>query len=199
MLAFKEGVFKKRLAYSTVSQVSYVLFGLFTLTEWGMMGALLHIVFHSIIKNTLFMTAGAVIYKTGKTKVSELTGIGKQMPVAMGCYTIVSMGLIGIPPTCGFISKWYLAQGGLSMAYGWNWVGPAVLLVSAILTAGYLFSIVIRGFFPGNAVQPADLPKAEPTAVMLAPMLLLAALCLLFGMFPGALTGFVSSIASAVL
>lgn len=199
MLAFKEGVFKKRLAYSTVSQVSYVLFGLFTMTEWGMTGALLHIIFHSVIKNTLFMTAGAVIYKTGKTKVSELTGIGKQMPVAMWCYTIVSMGLIGIPPTCGFISKWYLAQGGLSMAYSWNWVGPAVLLVSAILTAGYLFSIVIRGFFPGNTVQPADLPKAEPTAVMLAPMLLLAALCLGLGVFPNALTGFAASIASAVM
>ena len=199
MLAFKEGVFKKRLAYSTVSQVSYVLFGLFTMTQWGVMGALLHIIFHSIIKNTLFMTAGAVIYKTGKTKVSELTGIGKQMPVAMWCYTIVSMGLIGIPPTCGFISKWYLAQGGLSMAFSWNWVGPAVLLVSAILTAGYLFSIVIRGFFPGNDIDRASLPKAEPTYVMLAPMIVLAALCLLLGMFPAGLTNFVAAIAAAVV
>ena len=199
MLAFKEGVFKKRLAYSTVSQVSYVLFGLFTMTEWGMMGALLHIIFHSVIKNTLFMTAGAVIYKTGKTKVSELIGIGKQMPVAMWCYIIVSMGLIGIPPTCGFISKWYLAQGGLSLDLCWNWVGPAVLLISAILTAGYLFSIVIRGFFPGSGVKPADLPKAEPSYMMLAPMIVLAALCLLLGMFPGGLTAFVTSIASAVM
>ena len=199
MLAFKEGVFKKRLAYSTVSQVSYVLFGLFTMTETGMTGALLHIIFHSINKNTLFMTAGAIIYKTGKTKVAELTGIGKQMPVAMWCYTIVSMGLIGIPPTCGFISKWYLAQGGLSMAYGWNWVGPAVLLVSAILTAGYLFSIVIRGFFPGNSVKREDLPGAEPTWIMLAPMIVLACLCLGLGMFPTALTGFVGGIASSLL
>lgn len=199
MLAFKEGVFKKRLAYSTVSQVSYILFGLFTLTQWGMMGALMHIIFHSIIKNTLFMTAGAVIYKTGKTKVSELNGIGKQMPVTMWCYTIVSMGLIGIPPTCGFISKWYLAQGGLTTAYSWNWVGPAVLLVSAILTAGYLFSIVIRGFFPGSDVKREDLPKAEPTFVMLAPMLVLAALCLLLGMFPAGLTEFVSTLAAAVM
>ncbi len=199
MLAFKEGVFKKRLAYSTVSQVSYVLFGLFTLTAQGMTGSLLHIIFHSIIKNTLFMTAGAIIYKTGKTKVSELTGIGKQMPIAMWCYTIVSMGLIGIPPTCGFISKWYLAQGGLATSFSWNWVGPAVLLVSAILTAGYLFSIVIRGFFPGNEISREELPKAEPTWIMLAPMAALAALCLLLGMFPNALTGFVSSIAAAVL
>ena len=199
MLAFKEGVFKKRLAYSTVSQVSYVLFGLFTMTPSGMSGALLHIIFHSIIKNTLFMTAGAIIYKTGKTKVAELTGIGKQMPVTMWCYTIVSMGLIGIPPTCGFISKWYLAQGGLSLPFGWNWVGPAVLLISAILTAGYLFSIVIRGFFPGHEVKREDLPKAEPTWIMLAPMAVLAGLCLLLGMFPGPLTSFVSGIAATLL
>lgn len=199
MLAFKEGVFKKRLAYSTVSQVSYILFGLFTLTQWGLVGALLHIVFHSIIKNTLFMTAGAVIYKTGKTQVKELTGIGKQMPVVMGCYTIVSMGLIGIPPTCGFVSKWYLAQGGLATAYSWNWVGPAVLLVSAVLTAGYLFSIVIRGFFPGAGAPREALPKAEPTYVMLLPMMLLAALCLLLGMFPAALTGLASAIASGLM
>ena len=199
MLAFKEGVFKKRLAYSTVSQVSYVLFGLFTMTSSGMSGALLHIIFHSIIKNTLFMTAGAIIYKTGKTKVAELTGIGKQMPVTMWCYTIVSMGLIGIPPTCGFISKWYLAQGGLSLPFGWNWVGPAVLLISAILTAGYLFSIVIRGFFPGHEVKREDLPKAEPTWIMLAPMAVLAGLCLLLGMFPGPLTSFVSGIAATLL
>lgn len=199
MLAFKEGVFKKRLAYSTVSQVSYILFGLFTLTQWGVMGALLHIIFHSVIKNTLFMTAGAVIYKTGKTQVADLTGIGKQMPVAMWCYTIVSMGLIGIPPTCGFISKWYLAQGGLSTAFTWNWVGPTVLLISAVLTAGYLFSIVIRGFFPGNDVSRDSLVKAEPTWVMLAPMMLLAALCLLMGMFPTALTDLAAAIASVVV
>ena len=109
------------------------------------------------------------------------------------------MGLIGIPPTCGFISKWYLAQGGLSMAFSWNWVGPAVLLVSAILTAGYLFSIVIRGFFPGNDIDRASLPKAEPTYVMLAPMIVLAALCLLLGMFPAGLTNFVAAIAAAVV
>ncbi|MBQ8536478.1 MAG: proton-conducting membrane transporter [Clostridia bacterium] len=199
MLAFKEGVFKKRLTYSTVSQVSYILFGLFTMTQWGVMGALLHIVAHSVIKNTLFMTAGAVIYKTGKTKVADLVGIGKQMPVAMWCYTIVSMGLIGIPPTCGFISKWYLAQGGLNTAFSWNWVGPVVLLISAVLTAGYLFSIVIRGFFPGAQVAQESLVKAEPTWVMLAPMMLLAALCLGLGMFPTALTNLAAAIAGLVM
>ena len=199
MLAFKEGLLKKRLAYSSVSQVSYVLFGLFTLTPLGVTGALLHVVFHSIIKNTLFMTAGAIITRTGRTKVSELTGIGRRMPVALSCFTLVSLGLIGIPPTCGFLSKWYLAQGGLSMPFGWNWVGPAVLLLSAILTAGYLLSIVIRGFFPGQDAVPEDLTPAEPSWLMLVPMAVLASLCLLLGMFPSALFSFVSVIASALI
>ena len=199
LLAFKEEVFKKRLAYSTVSQVSYILFGLFTLTAQGFTGALLHVVFHSVIKNTLFMTAGAIIYKTGKTRVGELSGIGRRMPRVMACYTVVSMGLIGIPPTCGFISKWYLAQGGLSLPLSWNWAGPAVLLLSAVLTAGYLFSIVIRGFFPGDQAAAADLEKAEPSALMWAPMMLLAALCLLLGMFPGPLTDFIGGLAGALI
>ena len=199
MLAFKEGLLKKRLAYSSVSQVSYVLFGLFTLTPLGVTGALLHVVFHSIIKNTLFMTAGAIITRTGRTKVSELTGIGRRMPVALSCFTLVSLGLIGIPPTCGFLSKWYLAQGGLSMPFGWSWAGPAVLLLSAILTAGYLLSIVIRGFFPGQDTVPEDLTPAEPSWLMLVPMAVLACFCLLLGMFPSALFSFVSAIASALI
>jgi len=200
MMAYREDLFKKRLAYSTVSQVSYVLFGLSTMTEMGFVGALLHIVFHSAIKNTLFMSAGAVIHQTGKTKVSELRGIGKQMPVTMWCFVVVSAGLIGIPPTAGFISKWYLAGGAVAMEAGaFSWMGPATLLLSAILTAGYLLSVAIRGFFPGTDFDYAGLEKAEPDWKMLVPMLVLAAAVLLGGMFPGALIGFASSIASLVL
>ncbi|MBQ3223136.1 MAG: proton-conducting membrane transporter, partial [Clostridia bacterium] len=200
MMAYREDLFKKRLAYSTVSQVSYVLFGLSTMTEMGFVGALLHIVFHSAIKNTLFMSAGAVIHQTGKTKVSELRGIGKQMPVTMWCFVVVSAGLIGIPPTAGFISKWYLAGGAVAMEAGaFSWMGPATLLLSAILTAGYLLSVAIRGFFPGTDFDYAGLEKAEPDWKMLVPMLVLAVAVLLGGMFPGALIGFASSIASLVL
>ncbi len=200
MMAYREDVFKKRLAYSTVSQVSYVLFGLSTMTEMGVVGALLHVVFHSVIKNTLFMSAGAVIHQTGKTKVSELRGIGKQMPVVMWCFIIVSAGLIGVPPTAGFISKWYLAGGAIAADAGaFAWMGPVVLLVSAILTAGYLFSVAIKGFFPGEGFDYATLEKAEPDWRMLVPMLVLAAAALGLGMFPGGLIGFASTIASTIL
>lgn len=199
MLALRENVLKKRLAYSTVSQVSYILFGLSTLTPAGVLGALMHIVFHSIIKNGLFLSAGAIINRTGKTRVDELTGIGKQMPIVIWCYTLVSCALIGIPPTCGFVSKWFLAEGALSMSTAYAWVGPCVLLVSAVLTAGYLLPITIRGFFPGADFDYGTLVKAEPNWLMTLPLILLATAAVVLGMFPNVISGFLQAIVDAVL
>ncbi|MCF0142193.1 MAG: hypothetical protein HUJ75_02320, partial [Parasporobacterium sp.] len=151
MLAFREPLLKKRLAYSTVSQVSYILFGVFVLNATAMHGAMLHVVSHALIKCTLFACAGAVIYITGYTRVDELKGIGRKMPLMLWCYTIVSLGLIGIPPFGGFASKWYLCLGALDSGIPvFGWLGPVVLLVSALLTAGYLLPISIKGFLPGN-------------------------------------------------
>ncbi len=165
LLAFREPVFKKRLAYSTVSQVSYILFGLSALQPQAMSGALLHVVFHAFIKSTLFLTAGIFIFKCGKTRVSELRGIGKQMPVTLWCYTFASLALIGIPPTSGFISKWHLAQGALSADIGvFRYLGPVVLLVSALLTAGYLLPVTINGFLPGEDWKPDEVPVGHGEA-----------------------------------
>ena len=125
-----------------------MMFGLSLLTPLGMVGALSHVVFHSLVKNTLFLGAGAIIYKTGLKKVSELRGIGKQMPITIWCFTLVSLTLVGIPPTSGFVSKWYLATGALAADVGaFSWIGPVVLLISALLTAGYLLPVTIHGFF----------------------------------------------------
>ena len=199
MLAYKEKVLKKRLAYSTVSQVSYVLFGLFLLNATGFAGALLQMVFHAVVKNLLFLSAGAIIYKTGKTDVRQLTGIGKEMPIVLWCFAIGSLSLIGIPPTAGFVSKWYLAQGGLSEYGVLSIVGAAVLLVSALLTAGYLMPIVTRGFFPGSDFDYEHLEKKEPSRLMTVPLMLLAAAAVVLGIFPAGLTDFVSSVAAALM
>lgn len=199
LMAFKEKHFKRRLAYSTVSQVSYVLFGLSTMTKLGFVGALLHVVFHSLIKDTLFMSAGAVIHKTGKTQVDELRGIGKRMPATMWCFTIVSLGLVGIPPTGGFISKWNIAEGAMTLGNAASWIGPACLLVSAILTAAYLLAVSIRAFFPGEEIAAADVAKCEASWRMLVPMALLTALVVVLGMFPSGLIALFESVASAVL
>lgn len=192
MLAYREPVLKKRLAYSTVSQVSYILFGLSAMDMNSVTGGVLHVIAHGFIKAALFLCAGAIIYMTGKTRVEELKGIGKEMPLLMWCYTIVSLGLIGIPPTGGFISKWYLAMGSLETGIpGFSWIGPVVLLVSALLTAGYLLPITIQGFFPGADYDYKALKKKEPSALMMVPVLILTVLTVFMGLFPGQLISWI--------
>lgn len=199
MMAYREKVLKKRLAYSTVSQVSYVLTGLFFMTKASVTGGLLHVLFHACIKICLFLTAGSVIYNTGKTRVDELDGIGRQMPITIWSFTLASLALIGIPPACGFVSKWYLASGalesGLSVVY---WLAPVVLLISAILTAGYLLPITIHGFFPGEGVVCGE-RLDEGGVKMYLPIAILAALTLLLGIFSGGITEWLSHAAEAML
>lgn len=200
MLAFLENGFKKRLAYSTVSQLSYILFGLSVLEPQAFVGALLHVTFHAMIKCALFLCAGAVIYRTGKTCVGDMRGIGKQMPVTIWCYTFASLALIGIPPTSGFVSKWFLATGALHSGTGiFSWLGPVVLLISALLTAGYLLPVPIKGFLPGNDFDYAAHPKKEANKTMVLPVLVLTILVVLFGMFPNRLTEYITDIASQVM
>lgn len=199
MLAYREPVLKKRLAYSTVSQVSYILFGLSLLTHDAMTGALLHTAAHAFVKCGLFLTAGVFLYQSRATRVDQLTGMGKKMPKTLWCYTIFALALIGIPPTGGFISKWYLAEGALASGIPvFSWLGPVVLLISALLTAGYLLPVTIKGFFPGEEAASLDLSKREPAPYMLIPLVILAALALLLGILPNPLIRYVSEIAGAV-
>ena len=200
MLAYRETVFKKRLAYSTVSQASYILFGLSVLQPQAMTGALLHVVFHAFIKSCLFLSAGAVIYKTHKTNVTELRGIGKEMPVTIWSYTFAAAALIGIPPASGFISKWYLATGALASGMEvFSWLGPVVLLISALLTAGYLLPVTVNGFLPGADYPYETLEKKEPKLIMVLPVLILALLAMVLGIFPASLTNYITGIVSGVM
>ena len=195
MMAYREKVFKKRLAYSTVSQVSYILFGMSLMHPVALTGSLLHILFHAVIKSALFMSAGAVIYKCGAERVDEMRGIGKKMPKIMWSFTLCSLALIGIPPASGFISKWYLATGALATDMPVvSWLGPVVLLVSALLTAGYLLPIAIDGFFPGPDFDYANLEKKDPTKQMLVPIMILAGLAILFGVFPNYFVGYMTDL-----
>lgn len=197
MMAYMEDGFKKRLAYSTVSQVSYILFGLSLMNTAGFAGALMHVVFHSLVKNTLFLNAGAVIHQTGNTKVRALTGIGKEMPVTMWCFTLASLTLVGIPPTSAFLSKWYLAEGSLATGIPvFSWLGPVILLVSALLTAGYLITVTMKGFFPGDGFDYAGFRKKEAGLLMTVPMMILTAGAVLLGMFPGEFVKMVETIAA---
>lgn len=200
MMAYLEKGLKKRLAYSTVSQVSYILFGLALMQQTAFTGAILHTVFHAFMKTALFLAAGAMIYQTGRKNVSEFGGIGKEMPIVMWCYTIASLGLIGIPPASGFISKWYLALGSLYFGVrAYAYIGVIVLLVSALLTAGYLLPITIKGFFVGDDYDYQARKKKEPVKLMTVPLIILAAMTLLLGMFPNGLISYIGEIAAAIM
>ena len=183
MLAFKEKLLKRRLAFSSVSQLSYVIFGMMMMTPTALEGAVLQVWFHAGAKITLFLVSGAIIHYTHQTQVLDLRGIGKQFPVVMGCFTIASLSLIGIPPLGGFIAKWQLAAGALQPGAGlFGWLGVIVLLISAILTAGYLLPIVSEGFFPGIDYETPAGPK--PGWKMHLPLIALAGFLLIGGLFP---------------
>lgn len=199
VLASREKLLKRRLAYSTISQVSYCLFGIALLQPLALCGALLHIVFHSLSKNALFLLSGIFIHQTRHSRVDEMRGIGKQMPVCVWGYVFVSLTLIGIPPTSAFLSKWYLAQGALAGGLPViRYLGPAILLVSAVFTAAYLLPLAMDGFFPGEGKEEV-FEKKEPHILMLAPVLMLVCAAVLFGMFPGGLMDFLTGICSQVL
>ena len=153
------------------------------MTPAGLVAGLLHMVFHSVIKNGLFLFAGMVIHETGEERVEELKGLGRQMPITFWCFTIASLALVGIPPTSGFVSKWYLATEALKAPVGaFSYVGPAILLVSALLTAGYLLSITADGFFPGRSFVEQEPKAKELFWSMLIPMLVFAVASVVLGM-----------------
>ena len=198
MMAYREKVFKKRLAYSSVSQISYALVGLFFLTPQSALGGLLHVLFHAVIKVCLFLVAGSFIHNTGKHRVEEFVGFGKSMPKTLWGFTLAALALIGIPPASGFVSKWYLALGALDSGLGvYVWLAPVVLLISALLTAGYLLPITVSGFFPGkDAVLPER--NSEGGWAMVAPIWILAGLTLLLGLCAGQLVPILESLAASL-
>lgn len=180
LIALKQDNLKRRLAYSTVGQLSYIILGACLLTSHGLTGSLFHIVAHALMKITLFMCAGAVIVTTHKNNVSEMKGIGRQMPVTMICFTIASLGIIGLPFIVGFTSKWNLALGALYMGQP---VYIAILLTSSMLGLAYLLPITYIAFFSKNTTgEFTRLKEASP--FMLIPICITAALTIILGILP---------------
>lgn len=194
-LALREDTLKERLAYSTVSQVSYVIFGLMLFQPGALEGALFQAVFHAIAKNALFMAIGAIIYKTHLTQVSQMRGVGTAYATPMWCFALASLSLIGIPPTGGFLSKWMLAQGALDAGLGaLTYWGIAILMVSALLTAGYLLPIVTCAFFPGKEFNRSNVVKQQDTWLMWITLTMLTAAVVVLGMFPNLIRPIVQSV-----
>ena len=145
--AVRESHFKRRLAWSTVSNLSYMLSSLMLMTSGGMAAALTHMVFHGLVKIVLFFTAGAVLVCTGKTRVRELHGLAKHMPVTFAAFLIAGLALTGLPPLCGFFSKFMLIDEMLAFGSWQGIVCASALIVSAVCTAVYIFSVAIPAYF----------------------------------------------------
>ena len=179
---------KKRLAYSTISQVSYIALGVALFGPVGTIGGLVHLVHQGIMKITLFFCAGNYSETLGLHKVSELDGVGRRMPWTTVSFTVAALGMIGLPPMAGFISKWYLGLGALEA--GMPWV-LAVLAASSLLNAAYFLPILHRVWFrPASALWPDEkIPLRrgwETSRLLLIPPLLTAAATLALGLFAGA-------------
>lgn len=173
---------KKRLAYSTVSQVSYIVLGISLFGPLGTIGGLAHLVHQGIMKITLFFCAGSFAETLGVKKVSQMNGIGRRMPLTMIAFTITALGMIGIPPLVGFISKWYLGLGAVTALQPWV---LAVLMASTLLNAAYFLPIIhVAWFRERTEPWPVDhgTPGVDGSWWLLAPPLVTAALTIILGL-----------------
>ena len=195
VMAVREQHLKRRLAWSTVSNLSYMLLGLSLLTKQGMTAGLSHMVFHGLMKIILFFCAGAVLTQTGFTLVRQTHGLGRQMRVTFCAFTVAGLSLMGVPPLPGFVSKYALVTAAFSMGNAWAFAGGVALLVSAVLTCIYIFTVVFPAYFltpatAGEAEQPLD-----PGLCMKVSLILLCLLLIAAGVFAGRIMDYLTALA----
>ncbi len=174
---------KRRLAFSTVSQVSYIALGVAIVGPIATIGGLVHLVHQGVMKITLFFCAGNMAETLGIHKISEMDGVGRRMPWTMAAFTVAAFGMIGLPPFAGFVSKWYLSLGALEA--GRDWV-ILLLVVSSLLNAAYFLPILHAAWFrpaAGPWPRERDLGKRETRRILLLPPLVTAMLTLIIGLF----------------
>lgn len=172
---------KRRLAYSTISQLSYVTMAAALLAPLSLVGAVLHIAAHAVGKITLFFAAGAIYTAAHKTEVSQLDGIGRRMPWTMAAFAIAALSMIGLPPAAGFISKWYMLSGAMASQH---WLAVTVIVLSTLLNAGYFLPIVYRAFFVAPPADPHGHPHGEAPLPMVIALTATAAATVLLFFFP---------------
>ena len=198
--ALRERHFKRRLAFSTVSNLSYMLFGIFLLTPEGLQAGLAHMLFHGTIKMSLFLCAGAFIHKSGKNYIYELNGAGRKMPLTFLFYTLGALSLSGIPLFAGFVSKWDLLTAGGTAHSVYGYIGIVSLLCAAFFCSIYTLSVSVRAFFP---VKGTDLWEntqlSDPGWRMMLPIVIFTILDIVFGVLPGPVMGFLNQVSRGVM
>lgn len=192
IIALRQDHLKRRLAYSTVSQLGYITLGIFSGSPGLLLGSLMHFVNHGLMKITLFFCAGAVITETGIDSVSKMDGIGRRMPLVMSAFALASLGMVGVIPINGFQSKWFLFQGALQIS---RLEIIIVLLISALLNALYFFPIIGAAFFKGEG----GWHKERLSSGLIWPPVLTAVLCLVFGLLPWILQPYVAETVQALI
>ena len=180
LIAMQQDNLKRRLAYSTVSQLSYIVLGAATANALGVIGGGMHIAMHAFGKITLFFCAGAIYVATHKTEISDMRGLGRSMPFTMGAFAIGALSVIGLPPAGGTWSKWYLA---LAAADTGQVVFVAVLMISSLLNIAYLLPIPVRGFFSPPPDGPERPPIREAPLFCVVPLCFTAAACVAWFFF----------------
>lgn len=200
-MAVKETHIKRRLAFSTISNLSYILFGVLIMTPLGLVGALCHMVFHGVMKICSFFCAGAMITQAHANFVHEIDGMARKMPKIFGIYTVSAFALMGVPGLCGFVSKWHLAKAAFESGSPLAVVGVGGLLISALLTAIYMLSIVIRAYFPGDRFDYGKLHDDihDPDWRMLLPLFLFVGAMFVIGVHSAPLVDFFASVAGGML
>ena len=195
-MALKERHFKRRLAYSTVSNLSYMLFGILLMTPLGMTAGLLHMVFHGVIKMSLFLCAGAFIHVTGNEYIYQINGVGKKMPMTFTLYTLAALSLTGVPLFCGFVSKWNLVSAGIEAGTPQSLAGVFALILSAFLCAMYTLSISVRSFFPTKETDRyKDNPGIEDAGkMMLIPVTFFGILNIVLGIYSRPLVTYIEKL-----
>ena len=198
--ALKETHFKRRLAYSTMSNLSYILFGAVLMSPAGLVGALSHMIFHALMKISSFFCAGAVICKTEKNYIHQLDGLGRKMPVVFTVFTISGLALMGVPGLPGFISKWNLAKAAVLDGGTLAVLGMGALLVSALLTAIYMMTISVRAFFPGRDFDYSRLEGVkDPGIQMLFPLVVFSVAMVVLGLHSQPVITALTELASFVM
>lgn len=180
LIALSQDNLKRRLAFSTVGQLSYIILGAGLAHSYGVKGAMLHISMHAFGKITLFMCAGAIFVASGKKYISQMVGLGRVMPVTFGAFLIGALSVTGLPPAGGFISKWLLLKGTIASG---QWVMMLVLLGSSLLNAAYFFPIVYQAFFGNSADNDNQGIKEAPMACTI-PLCLTAFISLVLFVYP---------------
>ena len=178
VMAIAQTDIRRMLAYSSVGQIGYIVMGISLGSHAAMVGGLTHLFNHALMKGGLFLVVGVLVYKTGITKITELRGLGRRFPITMAAFTIFALSMIGVPLTVGFVSKWYLAVGAIDAGV---WFAIPVIMVSSLLTAIYFWRVIEEVYFKAPAPSTRHRFQEDVPMSMLGPTVVLAVLCVVFG------------------